>query len=66
MLDELADLRNLVDDPTYLDQLQFEDARNNVQMVNNFKSDPDVKNDPATLLALKEAVQKYQPISLSC
>jgi hypothetical protein len=62
MLDELADLRNLVDDPNYLDQLRFEDARYNVQMVDDFKADPDVKNDPTTLATLKAARKKYQSI----
>ena len=46
MLDELADLRNLVDDPNYLDHLKFEDARSNVLMVDDFEADSDISSDP--------------------
>jgi hypothetical protein len=62
MLDELVDLRNLVDDPNYLDQLKFEDARSNVLMVDDFAADPDISSDPSTRMQLAEWRQKYQPI----
>jgi hypothetical protein len=62
MLDELADLRNLVDDPNYLDQLKLEDARSNVLMVEDFAANPDISSDPSTRERLAEWRQKYQPI----
>ena len=62
MLDELADLRNLADDPNYLDQLKFEDARSNVLMVDDFAADPDISSDPSARAKLAQWRQEYQPI----
>jgi hypothetical protein len=62
MLDELADLRNLVDDPNYLDQLKFEDARSHILIVDDLMADADVSSDPSMVAKLAEWKQKYQPI----
>jgi hypothetical protein len=61
MLEGLASLLNLVDDPNYVDQLKFEDARSNVVLFKEYAAVPDMKENKEAIATLnawqKEAQQ---------
>lgn len=45
MLEALADLKNLVADPAYIDQMRFSNAEQQLKTFKAFRDDPDMKND---------------------
>jgi hypothetical protein len=60
MLEALADLRNLVNDPNYVDQIRFDDARSNVALFSDY-----AKVDGMTAESLKTLKlwgDKAQPV----
>jgi hypothetical protein len=62
MLDGFASLRNLVEDPNYLDQLKFEDAHSKIVVFDEFSRDPEIQNHQETLAKLVEWKDQCKPI----
>lgn len=62
MLEGVADLLNLVHDANYLDQLHYENARNDALLFDGFMDDPEMKRDAKALATLRAWKAKAQPI----
>jgi hypothetical protein len=60
MLEGLADLINLTNEPGYLDQIRFENARSDVVLFEQYASDPDMQDDKEAL----ETLAKWRSIAI--
>lgn len=62
MLEGLANLINLCNDPNYLNQLRFDNARNNVTTFTEYASDTSMQDDPKAVALLNEWRDKEIPV----
>src|ERR1700693_1927342 len=62
MLEGLASLLNLVNDPNYVDQLKFEDARSNVVLFKEYADVPDMKENKEAIATLKAGEDRAQQV----
>jgi hypothetical protein len=59
-LEALADLRNLANDPTYVEQMRFDDARSNLKLFEGYAAVPGMEQ--TAIDTLKEWTAKAQPV----
>jgi hypothetical protein len=62
MLEGLANLINLVNDPNYLNQIRYENARGDVVLFDAYAADPDIQKDTEAIATLAEWKSGAQPI----
>jgi hypothetical protein len=62
MLEGLASLVNLTNDPNYLDQMRFESARADVTLFEEYAADPEMKEDKEAIATLAAWKVKAQPV----
>ena len=62
MHEALADLKNLVADASYLEQMLFENARQTLSMVKELEADPDLEKDKDAMKAMAGWRSIEQPI----
>ena len=62
MLEGLANLICLVDDPNYLNQIRLENARSNVILFNEYAADPDMQENKDALAILAEWRARDEPV----
>src|SRR5271155_241121 len=62
MLEGLATLLNLVNDPTYLDQMKFENARSDIILFDEYAVAPDMEENKEAIETLRSWNDKAQPV----
>ncbi|TAL66701.1 MAG: hypothetical protein EPN79_08825 [Burkholderiaceae bacterium] len=61
MLEALADLRNLANDPTYIEQMRFDDARSNLKLFKGYAAVPGMEQK--AIDTLKDWAAKAQSVA---
>jgi hypothetical protein len=62
MLEGLASLLNLVNDPRYLDQMRFDNARSNIILFDEYAADPGMQDNKEALSTLASWKEQDEPI----
>lgn len=62
MLEGLASLCNLISDPTYLDQMRFDNARSDVILFDEYAAAPSMQDDKEAIAKLTEWKDKAKPL----
>lgn len=62
MLEGLANLINLVNEPGYLQQIRYENARSDVILFDEYASDPEIQRDREAIAKLAEWKDKAKPV----
>ena len=62
MLEGLANLINLANDPNYLEQIRYENARSDVILFDEYASDPDIQKDHEAIATLARWKDKAKPV----
>ncbi len=62
MLEGMVSLRNLVNNPHYLDQMRFDDARSNITLFEEYAADPGMQEDAEAIAKLTDWRDAAKPI----
>lgn len=60
MLEALATLRRLCADPTYLDQIHFDNANASMKVVDEFRRDPELAADEASVAQMQSVADRFE------